>query len=224
VEARLVSTNADRVTFDLRWSRFVNDVTLIPAEPASEVTTISMREGGSGILDLVRRADVSRHGCGSFAISLDVGFGSAVELSNAALAYDVWLVQRDRDGAISTDRCRVRGQQGEQTKYFFRPIHYAADGIRTQAAAHFTVSVSGSIRGYMRRDGLIDLTVDAWWNAGHPGGGVGAAGRKLITVRPGETVEFEAPRNESRISGIPGLADVVDSQRTAIRVTARRLW
>jgi hypothetical protein len=223
IKAKLVSVDADLVTFDLRWERVVNDPTLVPLESRSESTRISMHEGASGVLDLVRRREPPADGCANFAVSLEVGFSGPGELSNAAIAYEVWLIQRDRD-TVSTDRFRMSAGQGEQADYFFRPIYYEADGKRAQAPATFAVRVSGSIRGRVRSDGLIDLTVDARWGAGHPSGSVGTGGRKLLTVKPGETVEIETPSGEGHLSGIDGLSDLMAGQRTAIRVTARRLW
>jgi hypothetical protein len=219
-----VSVDADLVTFDLQWSRVVNDSTLVPLENTSESTRISMYEGASGVLDLVRRREPPADGCTNVALSLEVGFSGPGELSNAAIAYDVWLVQRDRDNTVATDRFRVSARQGEQAEYFFRPTYYADDGSRAQAPTTFSVNVSGSIRGRVRSDGLIDLTVDAWWGAGHRGGSVGIGGRKLLTVRPGETVEIETPSGEGHLSGVRGLSELMAGQRTAIRVTARRLW
>ncbi len=223
VKAKLVSVDADLVTFDLRWSRVVNDSTLDPLENTSESARISMHEGAPSVLDLVRRRQPPADGCATFAVSLEVGFSGPGELSNAAIAYDVWLIQRDRD-TVSTDRFRMSAGQGEQAEYFFRPIYYEADGRRAQAPAAFAVSVRGSIRGRVRSDGLIDLTVDAWWGARHPSGSVGIGGRKLLTVKPGETVEIETRSGEGHLSGVGGLSNVMAGQRSAIRVTARRLW
>jgi hypothetical protein len=37
-------------------------------------------------------------------------------------------------------------------------------------------------------------------------------------------MEIETPSGEGHLSGIEGLSDLMAGQRTAIRVTARRLW
>jgi hypothetical protein len=77
--------------------------------------------------------------------------------------------------------------------------------------------------GRARSDGSIDLAVETWRGlmqedrSRHFGG---SGGRKRLIVRPGETVEFELPALDGRIHG----AQVATWHRTAIRVTARRLW
>ena len=92
---------------------------------------------------------------------LRVGVKGARTLSDAAIAYDLWLVQQDADGELVTDRYKVTAKQGQQVDYFFKPLPNTAEGRRSDnGTTAILMNVSGAIRGRVRTDGNIDLTVD----------------------------------------------------------------
>jgi hypothetical protein len=89
------------------------------------------------------------------------------------------------------------------------------------------MNVRGAIRGRVRTDGHIDLTVDGsrgFMNAASTAW-VGGQGRTLLTVKAGETVEVinELPVGGS-LSGFGDLRRAFGNNRTAVRITAKRLW
>lgn len=81
---------------------------------------------------------------------------------------------------------------------------------------------SGSIIGRARADGTIDLSVDAFVgviDAERSQGRASSSLRKQLRVRDGETVDIEFPAASWR-----GFAPSYAWERTALRVTARRVW
>jgi hypothetical protein len=226
IEGRLLEMKQGVATVDLRWTRAVNRTDLVPSDRLSWQQRVAMREGDRGVIDIVRRQASSGTGCDSFALTYEVQFSGAATLSKAAIGYDLWLVQRGADGEVVTDHFVTSAQQGDAANYFFRQIAYGVDGRREDRAPKVKVGVSGSIRGRARTDGRIDLTVDGEVVAVDPGqsSAVGRRGRTLLTVRPGETVEVEAVQLAGRLRGVGDVGEIFANHRTAIRITARRLW
>lgn len=227
VEARLVEIGQGEATVDLRWTRRVNRSDIVPRDSYTSEKRLVLRHGDSRILDLVRTTRQPTPECDSFGFTYELQFEGPRDLSNAAIAYDLWLVHQDADGELVTDRYQVTARQGEQVGYFFRPIRYSADGRRAADAPAVVMNVRGAIRGRMRTDGNIDLTVDGsrgFMNAGSTAW-VGGQGRTLLTVKPGETVEVvnELPVGGT-LSGFGDLRQAFGKNRTAVRITARRLW
>lgn len=228
VEARLLDVGHGEATLDLKWTRRVNRADLTPAGSFTSAERITLREGDSRILDLIRTTHRSSAGCGSFGLTYGVQFEGPRTLSDAAIGYDLWLVQKDADGELVTDRYRVTAKQGQQVDYFFKPLSYTADGRRSDdAAAAILMNVSGAIRGRVRTDGNIDLTVEG--SRGFTDAAATAStashGRTMLTVRPGETIEVltDLPV-PGRLSRFGDLNRVFGNHRTAVRVTAKRLW
>ena len=227
VEARLVELRPGAATIDLRWTRGVNRSDLVPADSFSSEQRVAVREGDSRILDLVRTTRRPTPECDSFGLTYEVQFEGPPSLARAAIAYDLWLVQQDSDGELVTDRYQVTAKQGQEVDYFFRPVAYTADGRRASDAAAILMNVSGTIRGRVRTDGDIDLTVDGsrWFTDAAASVGTGSRGRTMLTVKPGETIEVKTDLPAAGTLGKFGdLNQVFGKHRTAVRVTARRLW
>jgi hypothetical protein len=138
------------------------------------------------------------------------------------------LVQQDADGELVTDRYRVTAKQGQQVDYFFRPLSYTADGHRGgDGATAILMNISGAIRGRVRTDGNIDLTVDGsrGFTDAASTAAVASHGRTMLTVRPGETVEVLTDLPVAgRLSTFGDLNRMFGKHRTAVRITAKRLW
>jgi hypothetical protein len=228
VEGRLVDLRPGEATLDVRWTRRVNRHDLVPADSVAVEQRVVFRAGVNRILDLVRSTRRPVPECDSFGLTYEVEFEGPRELGDAAIAYDLWLVQEDADGELVTERYQVRARQAEQVDYFFKPVPFTADGRRSAAApAAVLMNVSGAISGRVRTDGKIDLMVDgtrAFSNAASSAA-VSSSGRTLVTTQPGETIEIEA--NLPLARGLPSLGDlnqIFGEHRTAVRITAKRLW
>lgn len=228
VEARLAELGQGEATIDLRWARRVTRADLVPAGFFTSEQRVILREGDMRILDLVRTTRRPPPECDSVALSFEVEFQGPREFEGAAIAYDLWLVQQDADGELVTDRYQVTARQAQQVDYFFRPIGYTVDGRRSVTdSAAIVMNVSGAIRGRVRSDGNIDLTVDGSRQFSNAAGSaaVSSGGRTMLTVRPGETIEVDTDLPLARqLSNVGDLNQVFGKHRTAVRITARRLW
>lgn len=227
VEGRLVELRQGEATIDLRWTRRINRPDLRPADPAAWQQRLVLRQGDGGVLDVVRTTKPPSPGCGSFSLTYELEFEGPQALAGAAVAYDLWLVQQDGDGERVTDRYQVTARQGQKVDYFFRPVPYAGDGRRADGhSADILMDVSGTIRGRVRTDGRIDLTVDGsrWFTDAASTAAVGHQGRTMLTVRPGETIEVSTNLPIGPLGKFGDLNQVFGKHRTAVRITAKRLW
>jgi hypothetical protein len=232
VESRLVEIDRDEATIDLRWTRRVNEPGLIPSEPFTAEQRLTLRNGSHGVLDLVRGSAPASDGCNSLALEFEFQLEGVQALEDAALGYDVWLVQRDTAAASLEAHYTISARQNQDAEYFFAPIEYRNDGSRATGHADVRMTVSGRVRGRVRPDGDIDLTIEAgrgYVSLDRDGSGHASSwnhGRTLITVRPGETVEtvIDPPSENVSLAGVGSLAERFGTHRTAIRITARRLW
>jgi hypothetical protein len=226
ISARLVNVQEDLANIDLRWQRAVHDAGLVPNEDVRVETRVQLREDTKGVLDLVR-GDAAKGQCESVAVLIGLDFSSRTYVADAAISYDMWLVQRDADGHETTDRFRTVGRQGRSLDFFFRRLPYAKDGSRIADtnSAPVGMRISGLVTGSASVTGMIDLTLDAerLFEAGH--GAVGTSGRKRLSMRSGETVEFEVPAPvRGGLASVGELAGPFGGMRTAIRVTPTVLW
>jgi len=221
LEARLVSVEADAATFDVKMNRTVTDSDVSPNEPLQIEQRIRLRDGGNGILDVVRSTS-SDSQCGSFAVGLGLGFARPSGAPEAGLQYDVWLIDRSGDGVERAVRSVSSAREGENAGFVFRPLPFKSDGTPVEdGRGDWRMTLSGNIRGRVLDADTIDLAVDTQrgFGPGDRSGGVTSAGRKRLLVRAGETVEFEMPPAD-----YDRLPPAVRAHRIAIRVTTNRLW
>lgn len=228
VEARLVELRQGEAAIDLRWTRRINRRDIFPSDSFKSEQRLVMRQGDTRILDLVRTTERPPAACDSFGLMYEVSFDGPRQLADAAIGYDLWLVQQDADGELVTDRYQVTAKQGQKVDYFFRPVPYTADGRRSaDDAAAIVMNVAGAISGRVRSDGKIDLTVDgsrAFSNVPATAA-VSSSGRTMVTVQPGETIEVDTDLPlKAPLSNVGDLNQVFGKHRTAVRITAKRLW
>jgi hypothetical protein len=212
VEATPVKIEADEATVDVRWSRRVPRPGVLLEQSIEREERLTLRDGARGILDVVRAAGQAPGVCETFAIAIELRFGSSADERDAGLGFDLWLIDR---GAPSTPPMRVRtqGRQGADVTYAFPPI--ALSG----AEGPVTLSSYGLVTGRARRDGTIDLTFDAEQSVRIAHSVRSGGGRKRLLVRPGETIEFELP--DAQKAKLP---PDLQQHDFALRVTTERLW
>jgi hypothetical protein len=212
VEATPVKIDADEATVDVRWSRRVPRAGVLLEGSTDRVERLTLRDGARGILDVVRSAGPAPGVCETFAIAIELRFGSSADEERAGLGFDLWLIDR---GAPSTPPTHVRtqGGQGADVNYAFPPI------ALTGADGPVTLSSYGVVTGRARRDGTIDLTFDAEQSVRVAHSVTSGGGRKRLLVRPGETIEFELP--DAQRAKLP--ADL-QQHDFVMRVTTERLW
>jgi hypothetical protein len=226
VEARLLDLQQGIATVDLHWRRAVNRADIHPQDSFDAEQRLTLKDGDAGVLDLVRSEGAGASRCGAVGLSYEFRLEGAETLEHTAIQYDLWLIQSDTHGDLTTDRYRTTARQGDKAEYFFRPIGFSATAQRNDDHAPIELGVSGALRGRLRVDGRIDLSVDgraALYDTDRSSV-VSAAGRTLMTVNEGETVEVELPEVKGRLRAAGDVSRAFAGQRTAVRITARRLW
>ena len=213
IEASLVKLDGEEATVDVRWARRVPRPGVLLEGSIEREERLTLRDGARGILDVVRAARPAPGVCDTFAIALELRFGSSADERSAGIGFDLWLVDR---GSASTRPMRVQteGRQGADVHYAFPPLKL------TGAEGPVTVSSSGVVTGRARRDGTIDLTFDAEQLVHDGRGSRSGGGRKRLLVRPGETIEFEVP--DAQTAKLP--PDLAQQHDFVMRVTTERLW
>ena len=173
------------------------------------------------MLDAVH-AEADGGTCPSMALTAEFGIGSAVEYRDAGIAYDTWLVQTLPSGKTTTHHVRTSGQQGEAITMMFPPV--PLDGLPTSAPP-LDLKVSGAIRGRLRADGSIEVSVDAsrYVMTRDASLATGTGGRSHLRMDLGETVEFTPVPMHGNVQG-HDLAELTAPVPTAIRIRASRLW
>jgi hypothetical protein len=224
VSARLVDMDGDSATIDIRWKRQVSPH-VEPATAYEGQVRGKLREGTPMVLDTARSLDGRDPACLSAALSAEFRLAGASEFSNAAIVYDAWLVQTQPLGDTRTRHMRTTGRQGEKVPFMFPLVAIAEPSTTSAGAVAADLSVAGGIRGRLRADGSIDLSVDAsrFVVLRDASQSTGSTGRTHLNVRPGETVEFEPAPLEGATAGFP-LTTLLADTRTAIRIRAARAW
>jgi hypothetical protein len=214
IEGTLLSTDGDRATIDVRWRRRIHRrQALVEGETMGE-QRITLQDGATGILDVVRAAPGAERVCGSFAIGIELGFrSSTAHLVNTGIDYDLWLVDRSSRNPATPARTRASAHHDQEATYVFPPVKLMS------SVGEVSLNVSGAVTGRARTDGTIDISLDTWQSYSVQGGGFGRGGRKRVVVQAGETVEFELP--EDLRAGLP---PDLRQHPFGLRVTATRLW
>ncbi len=113
IEGRLVDLHEGDATIDLRWKRVVNRADIVPQGTYAFEQRLVLRDGDSGILDVVRSTGAGPTGCGVFGLAYELRLEGAAPLADAAIEYDLWLVHNDSqwpagDGSVPHQRSSRR--------------------------------------------------------------------------------------------------------------------
>ena len=225
VAVRRQAFDGAAATIEVRWSRRVFGDRLQPGSDLDGTFTWRAAEGDTRVLDFVRQVPAAVAGCETNGITLSYRKVGPEELREAALGYDIWLVQDLPSGERRTRFVQSAANQGDTVQFAFPTVGVEAPAMKNpRGPAIVDLTVQGRIQGHVRRDGRLDLAVSAGRVVGWRGQGLfnGNAGTTRLTVAPEETVELEPPPVQGDNDGI--YAEALKNARTSIRVRARRLW
>lgn len=215
VEGRLLSSDVESARVAIRWSRQVMDPSLAGIGDMVREYEVRLHEGSQFVVDFLRPPPADASGCDGVVVRMWLEFKDPPELAREVLDYDVWLVHSDADGRETLARSRGRTLQGQAFEYRFPGVEYDDSG-RFSTAGGFRAEFGGQVKGRVRPDGRIDLSVRAGRSVYKGSLGQGSGGAKQATVASGETVEFELPAVSEHGPGF-------EAQRTSVRVTVRRV-
>ena len=214
LEARLLRSSPTGVRVHVRWSRTVLRPGVIAEGDMHREFEIGLTEDHLRPIDLVRPIDRQASGCDGVVIQMGLEYADSPSLNSELLDYDIWLVHHEADGREVLDRSGSRALQGEQTRYLFRQLRYDEQGM-PRADGSVSMEFGGWLRGRVRPDGRIDLSIGAHRTVTKNRLGNGEHGNKTATIDEGDTLEVELP---------PYAWDGTNQrQRTSVRVTARRI-
>lgn len=214
LEARLLRSGLGGARVHVRWSRTVLQPGVIADGDMHRELEVGLIEGHLTPIDLVRPIGAQASGCDGVVVQMGLEYADSPQLESELLDYDIWLVHREPDGREVLDRSGSRALQGEQIRYLFKRLRYDKQGT-PNAGGDVSMQFGGWLRGRVRPDGRIDLAFGAQRMVTIDRRGNGEHGNKTATLGDGETLEVELP---------PFTWEGTErSQRTSVRVTARRV-
>jgi hypothetical protein len=191
VDVRLVSATTDNIAMDITLVHQLRDANGAMHETSRDVRSVKLAENEPHLLAFVdgRPGDTSCNNANSFfQISASITPDAHAQ---QLLNYNLWLVQKDAQGAQTSQRSQLTTHSGEQASIHFDQVAWQAD----RSACDLRLNVSATIRGRERDDGRFDvglmLNVKPTANTG--GGYGGGSGRKLLTAAADEPLEFTLP-------------------------------
>jgi hypothetical protein len=171
---------------------------------------ISLREGERHVLDFaeVEADEVGERGCyRNVTIDVTAKVIEGPSLAGELLRYDLWHRHNGGPGQrTALQRQQMVGRQGRAMEFRFAPLRFPVPGARLEDGSEIEsiLEVLGKVRGRIRADGTIDVSLDAtrWVDAERAGtprrGGIGGGGTKRFNVAPGETVTMRLPTPSGR--------------------------
>jgi len=240
VDVVVTSVEIDRIRLDVVTDR--DDA----GRTTREVRHLVLTEGEPHLLDVIEAPVTSAplaagaQPCrvASTTLELVASIAESEALEREVLDYDVWLTDHNASGREVTRHLTRDGRQGEQVTYRFQSLRWRLFDLQPTASAPINLdqSISGSIRGRVRADGTIDISLIttrdvAWlWKSAPGTGSTGDGGDKQFSVRPGEPVRIDLPptRGSAAVPGPDGrlvplkFDDVFGGHQMSLIVTVTR--
>lgn len=208
--AEVVEVTTDNVVLAVTWERVKSGENGQPTKLAGESgAKLTLREGDRTLLDFADRAPSGEPFCmRNFALEVTAEVAEDPSLTAQEITYDVWLVHEVAGGTKTSRRLEIAGSQGQELPFRFpdETVKVAPGTKADEPETELRVDVKGSVRGRLRHDGSVDLSVETERLLSYgpsEGGGehVGEGGAKMLHARPEEAIRIElpgAPQNTQR--------------------------
>jgi hypothetical protein len=201
VSVTLSSAQIDKIALDVAVERQDGQPLHVTKR---ELRHVVLSERAPHVLDFIETDDEALAACETKNIVLQISakMVEREDLARELLEYDLWFTHADSSGRTVTRRAAGTGLQGEAIDFRFRPVRWPLRTLTPSAPTDLSVDedISGAIRGRLRMDGTIDvsLTTTRLLVHSYRGGSWGAVGyeegRKSFSVRSGEAVQLELPK------------------------------
>jgi hypothetical protein len=197
-DLKVLEASTDRLVLSISWKRFERDSDGNPVQAASEeIPSVELREGERVLLDLARPPGSSCFR--NAALELTAHLREDPAIARRQLAYDLWLVHETKDGDMKAVRTQLTAGQGQQLPFAFPAEKLPALASAGRADETLQVTFTGKVRGRLRRDGGVELSISSERMLsyvaldGSNDGGIGDGGEKIVRVLPGEAIRIEIP-------------------------------
>jgi hypothetical protein len=192
VGVRLTSASTDNIAMEITLVHQLRDANGTLHEASRDVRTVKLAENEPHLLGFIdgRPSDTSCDKANSF-FQISAAIKSDPRAQQQLLNYNLWLVQKDAQGAQTSQRSQLTAHSGEQASISFDSVAWQSD----RSTCDLRLNVSATIRGRERDDGRFDvalmLNVKPVANTGTAYGG--GSGRKVLTAAADEPLEFTLP-------------------------------
>jgi len=209
VRFSLISAQTDRIAVDVEVGRQDD----IPWRTRHILRHLILTEDAPHVLDFIEASD---HSCRTANMVIEV---RAVTIESAALArrllsYNLWLTHHDASGREFTRHEMRTAPQGGRVDFRFQPLGWSTGRLMPSLKIDQAIDehVSGSIRGRIRSDGALELSLATSRRLIHGNGSTGEeSGTKTFTARVGEAISIELPPARGR-----SVATTADGTRTLL--------
>ena len=159
-DIRLVSAVTDAVVFELDWRRDRRDADGVTQMITGDERQITLTEDDRHVLDyVVATPGICRTGGPFDIVSMTLEVKASPvddpDFANEPLAYEIWAVHEDASGARMTRVAKTIARHGKLASAHFVPFSWPITGTTCE----MTLTVAADLRGRLRSDGLIDLSV-----------------------------------------------------------------
>ena len=200
VDVEVVAVSTDRIVLDTAWRRLARGEDGQPSTlAAGSGAELTLREGERVLVDYADSVPSGDRLCAqSYAVELTAAMAED-PLARRQVAYELWLVHERPGGGQTSQYARLTAMQGEEAEFQFpRERLRVVAGGPTEAGAELQVDVKGTVRGRVRPDGSLDVSLGSrrqlrYRSAEGSGGVVGESGEKLVNLQPQETIRVDLP-------------------------------
>jgi len=216
-DVRLVAATASQTTVELRWSRTRGD-----RVEAGDTRVVTLLPDQYHLVDYVAPPDAASP-CAN--VALQVRANPVPDDSTTPLNIDVWLVQ-DGAGERRLAHQQVSGRSGgSATAFNLEPLEFSPQGgplaERRPASQTVGLQVRGTVRAALRRDGFVDVSIEATRRLSFANGQVEGNGQQDFRNRPGETAEIMLPPAAGHVAALD-FARFFQGATTSLFVTVTR--
>ena len=225
VALRAVSTADEQATVDVTWSRTITERGETASE-TEETLRLVLTPGQPTPIDIVNAPTQAGSTCRRFLVQVGALIGED-DGGRSVLAYDLWLVHRDATGREQVQRQQTNGLYALKTPFIFAPRYYTREGasVASRNEGAFSTSIFGNVRGRVRADGSLAVSLETTRNVRAVDGNSSVAfgGVKELRMQPGETIEVAIPPMTERLAqldpdGQLGVAGFASALQRAVHV------
>jgi hypothetical protein len=197
-EVKVLEASLEEITLEISWSRLIDGRGAVSENPPGVTAQlVTLRIGERVALDMVQMPDLAEEAClRNLVLELAPSFPIEAALAARDIDYEIWMVHDTPWGAATYEAWRSTSVQGEEVRFRFdAKVIQAPGGEGDGGPPALCVDIDGSVRGWLRSDGSVDLVFEATrsLHLAETSTRSAEAGRKVVRVQPGKAVRLVLP-------------------------------